>query len=140
MARSAEARKMLAALDAELAVASERLGQKLVWTAQESAVLDLIAFTIDRKVWLQRAWSRTDDTTLRVKLSAELRLLETSLTRLLKEVTPDLPAAPSIRMSRSARTFTSRQDLPHTDCYVSFARRRRANGQGHVYPNGSPPN
>ena len=44
MAHSAEARKLLAALDAELAAASDRCGQKLVWTASESAVLGSIAF------------------------------------------------------------------------------------------------
>jgi hypothetical protein len=97
MARSVAARNLLAALDSELAKASELRGQKLVWTAHESAILDDIAFTVDRKVWLRRAWSRSDDTKLRVKLSAELRLLETSLARLLKQVTPDLPAAPSLR-------------------------------------------
>jgi hypothetical protein len=108
MARSAEARKMLAGLDAELAAASERIGQTLVWTAQEQAVLDLISSTIDRKVWLRRVWSRTDDVKLRVKVSAELRLLETSLARLLKQVTPELPAPTSMRTVRARRAANAR--------------------------------
>lgn len=103
MTRSAEARKALAALDAELAVASERRGQRMVWTAAETAVLDLISSTIDRKVWLRRAWSHTDDVKLRVKLSAELRLLETSLARLLKQVTPDVRAAPSLKTVKARK-------------------------------------
>jgi hypothetical protein len=110
MARSAEARKVLAALDAELAAASERLGQNLVWTASESAVLGDIAFTTDRMVWLRRAWSRAGDAKLRIKLSAEIRLLETSRARLLKAVTPDLPAAPSMRTVRARRAARARWD------------------------------
>ncbi len=108
MARSAEARKVLAALDAELAAASERIGQNLVWTAPEQAVLGLISSTMDRKVWLSRAYSHTQDVKLRVELSAEIRLLETSLARLLKQVTPELPAAPSMRTVRARRAANAR--------------------------------
>ena len=103
MARSAAARKLLAALDAELAGASEQRGQNLVWTAAESAVLDDIGATVDRMVVLRRDWSRADDPKLRVKLSAELRLLETSKARLLKSVTPDLPTKESVRTVRARR-------------------------------------
>jgi hypothetical protein len=108
MARSAEARRVLAELDNELCVASERGGQNLVWTASERAILGLIGATIDRKVWLSRAQSRTEDVRLRVKLSAELRLLETNLARLLKHVTPDVPAAPSVRTVKAQRAARAR--------------------------------
>jgi hypothetical protein len=108
MARSAAARKLLAALDAELAAASEHRGQKLVWTAAESAVLDDIAFTVDRMVRLRRDWSRAEDPKLRIRLSAELRLLETSKARLLKQVTPDLPRPESMRTIRARRAVNAR--------------------------------
>jgi len=108
MARSAAARKLLAALDVELSAASERRGQKLIWTASESAVLDDIASTVDRMVRLRRDWSRADDPKLKIKLSAELRLLETSKARLLKQVTPDLPAPESMRTVRARRAVNAR--------------------------------
>jgi len=108
MPRSAESRKVLAALDAELAAASDRRGQRMVWTAAETAVLALISSTIDRKVWLRRAWSRTDDVKLRLKLSAELRLVETSLARLLKHVTPDVPAPPSLQTVKARKAANAR--------------------------------
>jgi hypothetical protein len=108
MARSVAARKLLAALDAELAAASELRGQSLVWTAVESAVLDDIAFAQDRIVRLRRDWSRTEDVKLRVKLSAEIRLLESSKARLLKQVTPDLPAAESARTIRARKAVNAR--------------------------------
>jgi hypothetical protein len=108
MARSAAARKLLAALDAELAAASEQRGQKLVWTAAESAVLDDIAFTVDRMTRLRRDWSRAEDPKLRIRLSAEIRLLETSKARLLTQVTPDLPASESMRTIRARRAVNAR--------------------------------
>jgi hypothetical protein len=108
VARSAAARKLLAALDAELAAASERRGQKLVWTASESAILDDIAFTVDRMARLRRDWSRTEDVKLRVKLSGEIRLLETSKAQPLKGVTPDLAAPPSMRTIRARRAVNAR--------------------------------
>jgi hypothetical protein len=108
MARSVAARNLLAALDSELASASEHRGQKLVWTAAESAILDDIAFTVDRMVRLRRDWSRTDDVMVRVRLSAEIRLLETSKARLLKQVTPDLSPAPSMRTIRARRAVNAR--------------------------------
>jgi hypothetical protein len=108
MARSAAARKLLAALDAELAEAAERRGQRLIWTAAETAILDDIAFTVDRMVRLRRDWSRAEDPKMRVKLSAELRLLETSKARLLKAVTPDVPAAPSLKTVKARKAANVR--------------------------------
>jgi hypothetical protein len=111
VARSAEARKTLAALDTELRVASERRGENLVWTASERVVLAAIAAVIDRKVWLARAYSRCDDDVkLRVKLSAELRLLESSLARMVKQITPDMPAATSLRSQKAQRAARARWD------------------------------
>ncbi|MGO4617933.1 hypothetical protein AB4305_30585 [Nocardia sp. 2YAB30] len=49
MRHTAEARKMLRALDAELAEVSARLGQPVQWSERDRAVLELIASNIDRK-------------------------------------------------------------------------------------------
>jgi hypothetical protein len=73
-------------LDAELARASEQSGEKLVWTPQEKTLLELIADQTDRKVELAGEYAATQDTLVRVKLSSELRLLESSLARLLKQL------------------------------------------------------
>ena len=111
MRHSCEARKLLRELDAELAAASEHAGRSLVWTPQERAVLELIADQTDRKVELSGEYAATCDTVGRVKLSAELRLLEGSLARLLRQVKFDVPAVPvrepshvvSARASRAAK-------------------------------------
>jgi hypothetical protein len=50
----------------------------------------------------------SDDDKVRVKMSAELRLLETSLARLLKSVSTDLPAEPSLRSQKAARAANAR--------------------------------
>jgi hypothetical protein len=106
VARSAEARKVLADLDAELVLASKRRGVTGEWSASERAVLRLISATIDRKSGLAREYARTEDVSLRVKLSAELRLLEAQQARLLKQVTPDVPdvqrESPTQRKARNA--------------------------------------
>lgn len=105
MARSSEASKMLAALNSELAAASRRRGVKLEWSPAEEAILGLISATIDRKVGLSREYGKCDSPSLKVKLSAELRQLETQLARLLKQVSPDVPAAPRLSpTSRKAQT------------------------------------
>ncbi len=111
MRHSAEARKMLRALDSELAEVSQRLGQPVEWSERDRAVLELIASNIDRKVDLSDRYSEAEDTKTRVKLSAELRLLEAALARLLKQIDPE-PAAVSprsVQASRAARTRWERR-------------------------------
>lgn len=108
MARSVAARKLLAALDDELATASKRRGQELVWDARECAILDDIAATVDRIARLKRDWARAENPALRVKISAELRLLETSKLRMLKVVTPDLPAKESVRTIKARKAVNAR--------------------------------
>lgn len=110
MAKSAEARKVLAALDAELAEASAQRGETLVWTASERAILGLIGAQIDRKVWLSRTFDRADDAKLKLRLSAELRLVESHLARLLLKITPDIPVKPSITTTKAQRAARVRWD------------------------------
>jgi hypothetical protein len=81
MRHTPDARKLLRALDAELAASSQRLGGTVEWPNQDRAVLELIACQIDRKVDLSTRYEEAEDTKTRLKLSAELRLLEAALAR-----------------------------------------------------------
>ncbi len=91
-ARSPEARKVLRELDKELVQAGSRLGQALVWSAQETAILAQISSILDRKHDFLAAYEAAEDTPLRLKISAELRLLESTAARLVGQVKPDVPA------------------------------------------------
>jgi hypothetical protein len=108
MARSAEARKLLRHFDTELAAASARRGETLVFTPAERAVLDVIGAQIDRKQDLKRAYAKADDAKSMVRLSAELRLLESSVARLLKQVNVDMPAPSSLRTQKAQRAARAR--------------------------------
>ncbi|WP_159842397.1 hypothetical protein [Nocardia sp. CY41] len=107
MRHSSEARKMLRALDAELSEVSRRLGQPVEWSERDRAVLELIASNIDRKADLSDRYSEAEDTKTRVKLSAELRLLEAALARLLKQIDPE-PAVTSPRSAQASRAARAR--------------------------------
>ena len=113
---------MLAALNSELAASSRRRGVQLEWSASETAILGLISATIDRKSGLSREYGRCESLSLKVKLSAELRQLETQLARLLKQVKPDadVPAA-APRMSPTSRKA-------QTAANARWERERRAQG------------
>jgi len=108
--RSAEARRVLADLDTELVASSARCGQTLVWTAADREVLRLIATNIDRKCALQRAYDKAKDVKTRVMLSAELRLLEQALARLLRSIDTSEPAAPSLTTIKARRAVRARWD------------------------------
>jgi hypothetical protein len=109
VARSAEARKLLRHFDSELAAASARRGDTLVFTPAERAVLDLIGAQIDRKCDLKRLYAKAaDEPKVLVKLSAELRLLESSIARLLKAVNVDMPAPASMRTQKAQRAAHAR--------------------------------
>ena len=112
MARSAKARKVLRELDVELASASEHAGRGLVWTAQDRAVLELIADQTDRRVELAVEYASAEDTMRRVKLSAELRLLEGSLARLIRQVKTDVPG-PESQVTIQARRAAMKRWYPN---------------------------
>lgn len=110
MARSPEAKKIRRELDKELASAAAQSGQNLVWSAQEEAVLGLICDEIDRKTAILEAWERAEDPKVLCKLSAEARLLEQSIARLLKLIKTDLPARESNTTVRARRAANTRWD------------------------------
>ncbi|WP_157224295.1 hypothetical protein [Nocardia paucivorans] len=109
MRHSSEARKMLRALDAELEAVSLRLGEPVEWSERDRAVLELIASNINRKVDLSERYTDAEDTKTRVKLSAELRLLEAALARLLKQIDPE-PTVTSPRSVQASRAARARWD------------------------------
>lgn len=100
----AEALALLAELDVELADSSAAHGllEPLVWSAAEQTARESIAWTVDRMVDLRARYLASEDDKVRVKLSAELRLLETSLARLLRSVPTDLLAPKSARPAHAA--------------------------------------
>ena len=104
MAHCAEARRVRRELDKELAAAGERTGRKLLWTAADTEILQLIASSIDRKCDLQRDYDAAADAKDRVRVSSEIRLLESSIERLLRRIKTDIPAPESQRtiMARAA--------------------------------------
>ena len=104
MAHCVEARRLRRELDKELADAGARSGRTLTWTAQDRENLALIASTIDRKCELGRDYAAAEDAKDRVRLSAEIRLLENSVSRMLRQIRTDTPAPESQRtiMARAA--------------------------------------
>ena len=106
-AKSPQARKVLRELDKQLADAAAREGLKLVWSAQERAVLDLLASTLDRKAEFSQLYRDAEDPKLKLALGAELHLLEQSAARQLRTLKTDAPAVESpttVNARRAART------------------------------------
>ena len=73
------------------------------WSARERALLGLICDQTDRKAQLYAEYECAADAKARVKLSAEIRLLEGSISRLLRGVETDVPAAPRRYESQASR-------------------------------------
>jgi hypothetical protein len=109
-AKSAEARRVLRELDKELAASSARQRQMVVWSAQEQAILGQISSILDRKVEFLEAYEAAEEITLRLKISAEVRLLEQAAARLVKEIKTDIPAAPSLRSRNASKAARTRWD------------------------------
>lgn len=102
MAHCAEARRVRRELDQQLAATAAASGRDLVWTAQDRVVLGLIQTAIDRKHDLTADYAGATEAKTRVKISAELRLLEAAVARLVKQVHTDIPA-PMSRRSQKAQ-------------------------------------
>ena len=97
--RSSEARRLARDLQAELDAHASANDVVLSWTVPEQATIELIQDQIDRKVELLAAYDAAADDKARVKLSAEVRLHEGSIGRLLKLIntTPAITSAPPPR-------------------------------------------
>ena len=110
MAKSPEAKKIRRDLDKELESAGQQHGHTLVWSAQERAIIDLICGQIDRKVEIFELYETATDTKVKVKLSGEMRLLEQSVARLLRQVKTDVPASDSRQTVAARRAVRARWD------------------------------
>lgn len=111
MKRTPQAAKLAADLDNELAAAGMARGVELVWSPQERATIDLACRQLDRIVELQAAYDAADDEPkLRIKLSTEMRLLETSLGRLLRQIKTEVAGPESATTIKARRAVNTRWD------------------------------
>jgi short-subunit dehydrogenase len=109
---SAAATNLLRDLDKELARSSEHHGYELVWSPQELEHLRMIAGTIDRREKVKAALRRADadDRKSLVAFSAEIRLLDAAVSRLLKCVSTDAPQGESLTTIKARRAVQARWD------------------------------
>ena len=109
-AHCAEAMAVLDGLDVELAASAKRAGRPMGWSTADTTLRELIASTIDRRTGLQRLYEAATDPALALRLSAELRLLEASIARLLKQVKIAMPAAQSKKSQKASQAAHARWD------------------------------
>jgi hypothetical protein len=64
---TAEAVKLLADLDADLAAAGEAIGDELLWDTNDTESREALALTVDRRARLRQVWETTKDESLLVK-------------------------------------------------------------------------
>lgn len=97
--RSSAARKLARDLQIELEAHGEAHGVSLSWSVPELAIIEQIQDQIDRKQQVMAAYDAATDDKTRLKFSAEARLLEGSIGRLLKLIntTPAIKTAPPRR-------------------------------------------
>ena len=107
-ARSAEARKTLRELDKELLQAGSRIGANLVWSAVEASILAQIASVLDRKSDFLALYEEAPDVKTRLKISAEVRLLEGLAARLVQQVKTDVAPADSRTTVKARRAANAR--------------------------------
>ncbi|MGO9383447.1 MAG: hypothetical protein ACLP4W_15515 [Mycobacterium sp.] len=126
MTRSVEAQRVLDSLDDELAAAGKAIGSELVWSAAEVEILDMIAAHVDRRADLAKRYASAavKDARLKIALSTELRLLEQSLTRLLKTIEAGIPT------SEDAKPLSVTSRKAQHAARTRWKRVRMAEGQG----------
>lgn len=100
---------MLRSLDEQLALVGQQRGEELEWSPQERFQLNLLAAEIDRAADLASLYDACgDDVKLRVKLSAELRLLRQSTARMIQAIKTELPERPSPTTKKARRAANAR--------------------------------
>lgn len=109
-AKSLEARRVLRDLDKELEAASLERGEQLVWSAQEAAILGQLSTVLDRKAELLELYQDAESVTMKLRLSQEIRLLEASAARLLRDIKTDAAPAESMTTRKARRAARARWD------------------------------
>ncbi len=107
---TAEAQKLLDQLEAELAAAGARAGTTLSWTVAEQEMLDMLANTVDRRTELAARYAKSRDTKTKVKVSVELRMLDNSVARMLKNIKTDVPHTDSLTTIKARGAANVRWD------------------------------
>jgi hypothetical protein len=111
--KTKEAHALIAALDAELASAAKATGRELVWSAQEQDIISMLGAAVDRRVELSAQYEQCKDRKdlgVRIKLAAELRLLEGSISRLHRQVSTEIPQPMSVTSLKAQRAARFRWD------------------------------
>ncbi|HTX93658.1 MAG TPA: hypothetical protein VME67_01730 [Mycobacterium sp.] len=105
------AQALIAALDDELASASKATGRELVWSAQELDLIEMLGAAVDRRVELSEQYEQCRDRKdlgVRVKLAAELRLLEGSISRLHRQISTEVPQPMSLTSRKAQAAANAR--------------------------------
>ena len=106
--RSTEANRIRREMDKLLADAGERQGEELHWDQADEKLLGMLQDHVDREVSLtERLAAATDSVRLQIALSTEIRLTQSSIARLLRQIRESIPqqqeqAAPMSPVSRKA--------------------------------------
>lgn len=109
-AKSKAAQRLLVALDAELSAASKSTGTDLVWSAAEEQVRELLADAVDRRVELNGRYKSVEMVSLKLKIAAEIRLLDSAITRLLSQLSTEVPEPLSVTSRKAQAAARSRWD------------------------------
>lgn len=107
------AQQLIASLDGELASAAKATGRELVWSAQELDLIEMLGAAVDRRVELSAQYEQCRDRKdlgVRIKLAAELRLLEGSISRLHRQISTEVPQPRSITSIKASRAANARWD------------------------------
>jgi len=116
MANSKEANRFRREIDKELIQAGLNSGRDLVWSAGEVQLIGMIMAAINRKCELQALYAETEKETTaetekettKVKLSAEIRLLEAAIRVSIREIKTDVPEPKSLKSIKAAAAANAR--------------------------------
>jgi hypothetical protein len=103
-----EAKRVVTNLEAELAAAGQARGETLVWSAADRELIDMLVRDIDRRGGLRRRYAATRDAKMAVKLSNELRQIDTAIMRLLNAIRTDVPQPESLVTLKNRRAANVR--------------------------------
>lgn len=104
----AAAQRILAALDNELQENAKRRGKSLSWSAGDIELRNMLADSVDRRERIQGVYDSTTDAKVLVKLSCELRQLETKIARLLATIKTDVPQPETLTTVKARNAINTR--------------------------------
>jgi hypothetical protein len=102
-ARSSAARKLKRELDNQLQSVAAATNRQLAWSPTESALIEQVLDALDRKSALQADWAAADNADARLRIAAEIRLIEAHTERVLRRIVIEAPAAPPASRGNTSR-------------------------------------